>query len=399
MDELSNRVSRLVVIPSDPIDAYERSGIDWIEGYYNPQKMFREVFVLSPREKGERQAYGMTIIGVTEREYLHVLRDIKPNVVRAYGGFWPADLACRYRLPGVPVIVSVHDTNPLLLHRSVRYADLVICVSGAVEKLVLSKGVEPERIRRLPNRIDTKVFHPIRDRDRLQSVASRFPPGKHILHVGRKSHQKNLDTLIRALQFLPTDYSCVFVGLGDASVYQSLANQIGVADRCFWVESVKNSELPLWYSWCDCFCVPSRWEGFGIVFIEAAACGAAIVTSDIAPMNEFLTDNVSACLVKEYENPRALAEAIRKVCEDTEYRQTISAGAFQVAQCFDRSIIDAMEVAIYREVLAGLPPLRLDRRIEWGLWKGLEALMTSHIIKMSKRILRNAWRRMGIVRR
>ena len=44
-------------------------------------------------------------------------------------------------------------------------------------------------------------------------------------------------------------------------------------------------------------CVPSRGEGFGIVFIEAAACGSVIVTSDIAPMNEFLTNGVNAIFV------------------------------------------------------------------------------------------------------
>ncbi len=126
---MDNHARRLVVIPSDPIASYELAGYaSRLKNRYNPQKMFDEVFAISPLEKGERKAYGIRIIGVTKREFLPVLRDIQPNVVRAFGGYWPADLACRYRLPGVPVVVSVHDTNPSLLHRSVRYADLVICV-------------------------------------------------------------------------------------------------------------------------------------------------------------------------------------------------------------------------------------------------------------------------------
>jgi len=391
---LNGKARRLVVIPSDPIAAYERKGLDWLERYYNPGKFFDEVFAVSPLEKGERQAYGMTILGVPEQRFFHVLREIQPDVVRAYGGFWPADLACLYRLPGVPVIVSVHDTNPKLLHWSVRYADLVICVSKAVKKLVLSMGVDPERVRILPNRVDTKIFRPIKDENLLQTVASRFPPGKYILHVGRKSHEKNLDTLIRALQFLPEDYKCVFIGQGDPTPYISLAKQIGVSHRCFWIESVKNSELPLWYSWCDCFCVPSRWEGFGIVFIEAAACGAAIVTSDIAPMNEYLTHNVSAYLVKEYENPHALAKAIQKVCEDTEYRRALSEGAIKAAQPFDRTIIDAMEVEIYREALSGLPPLPVSRKLEWLLWKVWKMTTNLEIVKFNRRILHTVHRRL-----
>lgn len=383
---LKSKARRLVVIPSDPIDAYERSGISsWLQAYYNPNSMFQEVFALSPLEAGKRKAYGMTVLGVPKREFGRALRDIRPDVVRAYGGFWPSDLACRYRLLNVPVIVSVHDSNPKLLHRSVRYADLVICVSEVVEKRVRRKGVDPGRLRRLPNRIDTKLFYPIRDDQKLQYVASKFPPGRHILHVGRKSYQKNLDTLIRALQFLPGDYLCIFVGQGDAAPYERLAEELGVAERCYWVQSVENSELPLWYSWCDCFCVPSRWEGFGIVFIEAAACGASIVTSDIAPMNEYLSHDVSACLVKEYENPRAIASAIRRVCEDAHYRLTISSGAIKAAQPFDRKIVEPKETSIYEEAMCGLLPLPLSRQIEWWFWKMSRAVTASKALKLVRR--------------
>lgn len=394
MDPLIKEGPRLVVIPSDPVAAYEQKGTSsWLEAYYNPQKMFHEVFAISPREKGERTAYGMTILGVQEREFSRIMRNIRPDVVRAYGGFWPADLACRHRIPGVPVVVSVHDTNPSLLHRSVRYADLVICMSKAVEKQVLAMGVDPSRIRILPNRIDTNVFYPIKDEDSLQSVACRFPAGKNILHVGRKSEQKNLDTLIRALEFLPVCYSCVFIGMGNRSPYVALAEQLGVCDRCFWVDSVENSQLPLWYSWCDCMCTPSRGEGFGLVFIEAAACGAPIVTSDIPPMNEYLTKDVSACLVRDYENPRALAAAVVRVCEDSEYRRSISNGAVEAAKPFDRRIVDLAEVGMYREAL-NMGRLSLLRRGELFIWRTQGVATSLASLASPKRVAR-AIRRSG----
>ena len=371
MDVLNKTKPRLVLIPSDPIASYEKAGLDsWLEAYYNPQKIFEKVFALSPLEEGERIAYGMTIRGINQKDFLHTLKEIQPDVVRAYGGYWPADLACRYRMPNVPVIVSVHDSNPSLLHESVRYADLVICTSRAVQNRVLALPVNAQRIRLLPNRVDMGLFHPVEDKDGLQSIARYFPPGKHILHVGRKSYEKNLDTLISSLKFLPLSYSCIFVGLGDCTPFLSLAKDEGVSERCFWVDSVKNEELPGWYSWCDCMCTPSRWEGFGIVFIEAAACGAAIVTSDIAPMNEYLQNNRSACLVRDYENPKALAEAILKVCEDSDYHRLISAGALTAAQPFERSIVDKKEASIYREAL-GLEPLSLSisDKLNLAIWK------------------------------
>jgi glycosyltransferase involved in cell wall biosynthesis len=363
--------TRLVVLPSDPIASYEEKGIGcWLEAYYNPDKLFRDVFALSPLEQGERLAYGMTIRGVNEKNFLQTLKEIRPDVVRAYGGYWPADLACRYRLPDVPVIVSVHDTNPALLFKSLRYADLVICMSKAVEKKVLALGVDFSRIRILPNRIDLELFHPVRDEHAIASVAERFPPGKHILHVGRKSHEKNLDTLIRSLNFLPQDYIAVFVGIGDRTPFLSLAEKERVSQRCFWVDSVKNLELPLWYSWCDCVCVPSRWEGFGLVFVEAAACGAPIVTSDIAPMNEYLQHNVSACLVKDYENPKALSHAIRKACENHHYRHVISEGAAKAVLPFDRRTVDKAEGSIYQEAMK-LTPLKVStlKKTKLHVWK------------------------------
>lgn len=359
----------LVVVPCDPIAVYERVGYDWLERYFNPTGMFREVYVLSPLEEGERKAHGMTILGVPEEKFAQTVKEIRPDVVRAYGGYWPSDLVCRNRVKGIPVIVSIHDVRRELLHQSVRYMDLVLCLTDEIENQVLKAGVTKSRIRRLPNRVDRSVFYPVEDRAALQSIAARFPPGQHILHIGRRTREKNLDTIIRALALLPASYSCVFIGSGDRGPFVAIAEELGVDDRCFWLDSVKNSELPLWYSWCDCFCFPSRFpsEGFPLVSLEAAACGTPMVASDAPPMNEYLTQDLSACLVKDYENPSAIATAIRKVCENSEYRATLKNGILKVAERFDLATVDNMEAAIYREAM-GMTALSLPRQFEIGAW-------------------------------
>lgn len=360
---------RLVVVPSDPIADYERAGYDGLERYYNPGGFFAEVVALSPRERGERRAYGMTIVGVAEARFAEALRERRPAVVRAYGGGWTTDLVTRARVPGVPVVASVHSTHPDAVRRSLRYADLVWCTSRAVVARVRAHGVPEARIRVLPNRVDPAVFSPTPDPAVVAALARRFPAGRHVLHVGRKSEQKNLDTVIRSVPLLPPDYHAIFVGLGDAAPYRELARALGVADRCSWVDAVPNRELATWYAWCDCLCTPSRWEGFGIVFIEAAAAGAPIVTADIAPMNEYLVHDVSACLVRRHEDPRAIADAVRRVVEDAAYRRRLAAGAVAAARPFHRDVVDAREIALYREALAlggrCRPPLSAAER--WGL--------------------------------
>jgi glycosyltransferase involved in cell wall biosynthesis len=93
-----------------------------------------------------------------------------------------------------------------------------------------------------------------------------------------------------------------------------------------------------------------------------------MVASDAPPMNEYLIHDRSACLVKEYENPSALANAIRRVCEDGEYRTIIKNGILKVAERFDLSVVDNIEADIYREAM-NLAPLTLSRNFEIGAWR------------------------------
>jgi glycosyltransferase involved in cell wall biosynthesis/SAM-dependent methyltransferase len=293
----------------------------------------------------------MHVIPTTPEQFAKRLRELEIDIVRAYGGYWACDLACQNKVEGVPVVVSVHDKRQSWLHSSIRNADYVLSVSNAVKKLLLSKGVDSNRIYDFANRVDFQVFYPHSD-DKLQvEFCARYPGEYRILHVGRKSQEKNLDTLIRALVELGCDYSCIFVGKEYDDTYRKLAEKCGVAQRCYFIESVPNAELATYYSFCDCTCIPSRWEGFGIVFIEALACEAAVVTSDIAPMNEYITDGVSGILVKDFESPAAVAEAVVQARTNHELRITIRSNARKAAEPFSKDKIDRLEVNLYRQFL------------------------------------------------
>jgi glycosyltransferase involved in cell wall biosynthesis len=345
---------RLVIVANDPIEAYEKKGIaSWLGDYYNPNSFFEEVYVLSPIEKTDRIAYGLRIIPV--RNSLHfrkLVREIKPDLIRAYGGYWPADFVVLNKMPTVPIIVSVHDTNPDLIHKSVKYADHVICMTKAVqEEVIKNTGVKITRTSILGNRVDTELFKRATNSSRINQIRSEFPEGRMILHIGRKSNQKNLETLVGALKYLPADFFCVFIGQGDSSEYLNLANNLGVNNRCYWISSVENSDLPFWYNACDLFCVLSRWEGFGLVFIEAAASEALILTSDISPMNDIL-DADSCFLMNEYENPGAVAQKISEIfLMDRISLLKIKENARKKSLTYDKSVIEFNEIEIYKSVI------------------------------------------------
>lgn len=388
------RLGRLVVIPSESFADYERVGLgSRLEAYYNPAGVFRQVYALSPWESGRREACGMTVLGGSLRKLGRLLVELRPDVVRAYGGFWASDFTCRHRPAGIPIVVSVHDPHPRMVHRSVACADLVLCTSAAVEETVLRRGADPSRLRRLPNRVRLEEFRPISDPAQLAGVAGQFPPGRYILHVGRKAHEKNLPAVIEALTFLDDSYKAVFVGRGNPRGFMDMAARLGVARRCFWVPSVPNEQLPVWFNWCHCMCTPSLWEGFGTVFIEAAACGAAIVTSNIAPMNTFLGHGTSAHLVDDYHSGRALAAAIARVCQDADYRRQICQGAIEAARPFEQSAVDALEATYYRQALR-LGPCHVGQACRAVLEADWQWRLMTGAAGRSMRALRRARRRL-----
>ena len=349
-----DNIKKIVVIPLElRKDAINKGRTyQYLEEYYNPMGYFDEVYCLSPG--GETETIGKVhYIQADPKDFKEIIKKINPCVVRAYGGYRCCDWAVASRIEDVPVVVSVHDTNPELLHSSIKYADYIICMSEAVKEFVLNEvDVEESKVCIMPNRVDTDLYSKQVNESAFAQLDAKYGNGKKIVHVGRKVKQKNLDTVIKAMQYVPNDYKVIFIGQGNVEEYKELSEQYGVSEQIFFVDHLSNKELSLYYSWCDCMCVPSRWEGFGMVFIEAAACECAIVTSNIAPMNEYLENNVNALLVDEYENPEKLAEAIKQACSNDVNMQKIKANARKVGLKFEKNRIDKQEISIYKEVIS-----------------------------------------------
>lgn len=359
---------KLVVIPSDPISAYEDKGTSsWLKDYYNPLSYFDEVFALSPLEKQARQAYGLNIVPITSnRHFKKVIREINPLAIRAYGGYWASELAIYNRQKSIPIITSVHDTNPKNIFKCLIFSDHIICMSNVIKSIMQEMKITDDRLSILGNRVDFSKFYKIKkDDQKIKDIRKSFPPGKIILHIGRRSEQKNLDNLINALQFLPEDYFLVFIGQGNNRPYKNQVNKINKSKNVFWHEKIENSDLVYWYNMADVFCVPSRWEGFGLVFIEAAACECKIITSNIQPMNEFLTDD--SCmnfLVNNFEDPKEIASAILRACKTSSKNRNTYNSIFEK---FSKEMIDKREVEIYQSIIN--QNLSRNDSAEFFFWK------------------------------
>ncbi len=151
---------RLAVIPTDPIEEYEKKGISsWLEDYYNPGKFFDEVYLFSPLEKTECIKFGMKIIPTKPSQFKKRIKEYKIDLVRAYGGFWPCDMACKHKVKEISVIVSVHNTTLKSIHNSIKKADVIFCVSNAVKEIVLEKFQRKNNVWILPNRVNFDFMH------------------------------------------------------------------------------------------------------------------------------------------------------------------------------------------------------------------------------------------------
>ncbi len=339
---------KIVIIPTDPIYAYEAKGTSsWLEEYYNPELYFDEVYVLSPKEKEDREIYGLKIKVIkSNKHFRRLLKQINPLCVRAYGGYWATDYANYNRVGRIPVVSSVHDTNVKLLHESLKFSDAIFTMSNVIND-ILAKELNIKNAKILGNRVNTTKFNTL---ERLKNpLVEEFKNNKVILHVGRKSFEKNIETVVKSLAFLERNYLLVLIGRGATKAYVELAKKHKVNDRLLIIEKVENQELVKWYNIATVLCVPSRWEGFGLVFVEAASCKTKIVTSNIAPMNEYLlNDGVMNILVDDYENPKKIADSILELSNNSQLNDNTRN---LIIKKFDKKIIAKREVDFYNNIV------------------------------------------------
>ncbi|MES2366240.1 MAG: glycosyltransferase family 4 protein [Pseudomonadota bacterium] len=165
---------------------------------------------------------------------------------------------------------------------ALRHADYVIANSEFTRDELLKMDVTPERITLIYPGVDVVRFRPGLACDDLRQSVGVGAMGKLILSVGRLSRRKGFDQVIKSLPALVQaglEVQYALIGIGEDQDYLlDLAREHDVAERVHLLGHVSADDLPRWYNACDVFAMPNReingdTEGFGMVFIEAAACG------------------------------------------------------------------------------------------------------------------------------
>lgn len=259
----------------------------------------------------------------------------------------------RRRFPGVPFVVTVHDTIPLegysgrewpgtwMYRRALREAarsTLVITPSVAVrEALSRRAGFDPDRLRVVPVPLPWEFVPGAGAMER----PGWLPPGKAVLSVGTISAYKNLPLLIEAMG-RPELRHARLIRIGqrfDQNLW-NLARRAGVADRVIELGNADEAMLLDAYRHCDALAQPSFNEGFGMPVAEALGCGLPVVLSDGGALPEVAGDaGVVVPLRRRTAGPRdardveAFAGALATVLEDASARaRTATLGPQAVAR-------------------------------------------------------------------
>ena len=196
------------------------------------------------------------------------------------------------RMTGRPVLIYAHGEELTGWGRGIKFRvmQFVLCHANWLlsnsdntsQTLVQLIGADSQRIVTVYPTIDEKRFKPGPPSDNLRSSIGLSQSEKLILSVGRLMERKGFDMIIRALPALlrkGIDTHYAVIGIGYAlDRLQRLASEVGVENRVHFLGHVSYEDLPRWYNSCDVFAMPNRdingdSEGFGLVFLEAAASG------------------------------------------------------------------------------------------------------------------------------
>jgi glycogen synthase len=291
----------------------------------------------------------------------------------------------------LPLVLTVHSLEPMrpwkreqlgggydfsvwVERTAIEMADAIIAVSESTRADVLELfDVDPARVHVIYSGIDLDEYRERKD----EAVLRRHgidPAQPYILFVGRVTRQKGIIHLVNALRHLDSGFQVVLcAGAPDtpeiaAEMQQAIAAAQADRPGVIWVEEMvpKDEIIPL-YSQAELFVCPSIYEPFGIINLEAMACGTPVVASRVGGIPESVVHGETGLLVPVEQMDAApfepvdadqfardLAAAINELMRDPARRQEMSVAARRrVEDVFSWEAVAHRTAELYREVCVG----------------------------------------------
>ncbi|MBW2645055.1 MAG: glycosyltransferase family 4 protein [Deltaproteobacteria bacterium] len=270
------------------------------------------------------------------------------------------------RLKGLPLVIYAHGEEITTWRQpgkfqamvfTYRQADRLNVNSNFTRRELLKLGVKPERIVLILPGVDLKQFRPGLEASDLRTLLSMTEGQKLILSVGRLSRRKGFDQVIHSLPFLVDkgiNAQYAIVGIGEDRDYLLfLARELAVSDRVHILGHVSSDDLPRWFNAADVFAMPNRningdTEGFGMVFLEAAACGKPAVAGHAGGTGDAVADGMTGLRV-DGGSLEEVAAALERLLEDPGFAERLgSSGYARASKAFSWDVVAEKISAIFK---------------------------------------------------
>lgn len=255
-----------------------------------------------------------------------VLINFPRFIICAHPGLSPITF-CIKKVFKIKYAVLTHGTDVWDLYdglklKALKNADLVITVSRHTKDIMISNGIDSNKINIIPDTVDLSLFAP---KPLNEKMAKRFQADKNtiLFTAGRISsleRYKGHDVLLEVMCKLDESFIWIVSGEGDDR-YRLIekAKEYGLSNRVHFLGRVGINDLVDYYNLCDIFVMPSTGEGFGIVFLEAMACGKPVIGGGVDGSREPLMDGNLGYMV-DPGNADEITTVIREVISKKEKR-------------------------------------------------------------------------------
>jgi D-inositol-3-phosphate glycosyltransferase len=284
--------------------------------------------------------------GVPIVHMFHTLGEMKNRIARS-----EAEREGRYRIEGERQVL--------------RRADRIIAATIAeVTQLRFLYKAPANKLAVIPPGVDVSHFYPIPG-DEARMYIGLKPDDRMVLFVGRIEPLKGVDTLIQAMSCLQLKEKqrvhLAIIG-GDPAAspremsaemarLQKLCDDLSVGQTVVFLGKRDQDRLPYYYSAAELVVMPSHYESFGMVALEAMACGTPVVASEVGGLGYLVRDGETGFTIPDQE-PEQLCEKISWLLNDPDLHATMSRRAVEYAQDYAWEKIATQIVDVYRGLLA-----------------------------------------------
>ena len=290
---------------------------------------------------------------------------------------------------GIPLIHTMHTTakvknlnlaegeRPEPQTRAIGEEQVVAASTGLIANtdaeaasLVSLYDACPDNVFVVAPGVDLQSFSPGEGKAAARVKLNIAPDAIMITFVGRIQPHKGPDVLLKAAAemvshspYLRAKLAVVIMGGASGSVNEleklkTLAKFLKIEDVTHFVDPVSRTVLPDWYRASDLVCVPSYSESFGLVALEAQACGTPVVATAIGGLRTAVSDGISGSLVDGHD-PKAWSAVISRLLAEPQRRLLLSMGAVEHASHFGwentaRKTLDVYDWALSRQTRSKL---------------------------------------------